>query len=167
MEISTAAPRQAITVPQEAVRRDVDQKPFVWTMAMASNTGGKTIYTCVMHPQVISDKPGKCPICGMDLTPKNKPGKFTAHRAYVTLGTSDGKRVVVESGLQEGQQVLTRGYENLNEDDPISPVNWGVSGPKSLPEASGEMPSMPGMDMGGGKKSGMGNMPAMPGMGGS
>jgi hypothetical protein len=26
-------------------------------------------YTCLMHPQVISDTPGKCPICGMDLVP--------------------------------------------------------------------------------------------------
>jgi Cu(I)/Ag(I) efflux system membrane fusion protein len=25
-------------------------------------------YTCGMHPFIISDKPGKCPICGMDLT---------------------------------------------------------------------------------------------------
>ncbi len=24
-------------------------------------------YTCAMHPQIISEKPGKCPICGMDL----------------------------------------------------------------------------------------------------
>ena len=26
-------------------------------------------YTCAMHPQVKSDKPGKCPICHMDLIP--------------------------------------------------------------------------------------------------
>lgn len=25
------------------------------------------VYTCVMHPDVISDKPGKCPKCGMKL----------------------------------------------------------------------------------------------------
>lgn len=29
------------------------------------------IYTCPMHPDIISDKPGKCPKCGMDLVQKN------------------------------------------------------------------------------------------------
>jgi Cu(I)/Ag(I) efflux system membrane fusion protein len=28
------------------------------------------IYTCPMHPEIIRDKPGKCPICGMDLVKK-------------------------------------------------------------------------------------------------
>lgn len=28
-----------------------------------------TKYTCPMHPQIISDTPGSCPICGMDLVP--------------------------------------------------------------------------------------------------
>ncbi|MBC7450515.1 MAG: hypothetical protein H7259_03405 [Cytophagales bacterium] len=27
-------------------------------------------YTCPMHPEVISDKPGSCPTCGMDLVKK-------------------------------------------------------------------------------------------------
>ncbi len=30
----------------------------------------KTIYTCPMDPEVRSDKPGKCPKCGMDLVKK-------------------------------------------------------------------------------------------------
>ncbi len=29
-------------------------------------------YTCVMHPQIIEDKPGKCPICKMDLVEVKK-----------------------------------------------------------------------------------------------
>jgi len=28
-----------------------------------------TLYQCPMHPQVTADKPGQCPICGMDLVP--------------------------------------------------------------------------------------------------
>ena len=30
-------------------------------------------YTCPMHPTVISDKPGVCPVCGMDLVRKARP----------------------------------------------------------------------------------------------
>jgi hypothetical protein len=30
----------------------------------------KEEYTCPMHPEVKSDKPGKCPTCGMELEKK-------------------------------------------------------------------------------------------------
>ena len=32
----------------------------------------KQLYTCGMHPQVIEDHPGNCPICGMKLVPLKK-----------------------------------------------------------------------------------------------
>lgn len=35
-----------------------------------TDTAFKTVYTCPMHPEVTSDKPGKCPKCGMDLMKK-------------------------------------------------------------------------------------------------
>ncbi len=35
------------------------------------DTAKNVVYTCPMHPQVISDHPGTCPICGMDLILKN------------------------------------------------------------------------------------------------
>lgn len=33
----------------------------------------KDVYTCPMHPDVQSDKPGKCPKCGMNLEKKAMP----------------------------------------------------------------------------------------------
>lgn len=33
-------------------------------------TAGAVVYTCSMHPEVVSDKPGKCPKCNMDLVVK-------------------------------------------------------------------------------------------------
>ena len=33
------------------------------------------MYTCPMHPEIISDKLGKCPKCGMDLVKKDAPLK--------------------------------------------------------------------------------------------
>jgi multidrug efflux pump subunit AcrA (membrane-fusion protein) len=32
-------------------------------------------FTCPMHPTVVSDKPGSCPVCGMDLVRKARPGE--------------------------------------------------------------------------------------------
>lgn len=31
------------------------------------------VYTCKMHPEVKSDKPGKCPKCGMELVKAETP----------------------------------------------------------------------------------------------
>src|ERR1044072_1153911 len=35
----------------------------------------KETYTCPMHPQIIKDKPGSCPVCGMDLVKKSAGGE--------------------------------------------------------------------------------------------
>ena len=32
-----------------------------------------TLYTCPMHPEIVRDKPGSCPICGMALEPMGVP----------------------------------------------------------------------------------------------
>ncbi|ASU32680.1 heavy metal-binding domain-containing protein [Mucilaginibacter xinganensis] len=37
----------------------------------------KVQYTCTMHPEVLSDKPGKCPKCGMTLVKKEVAKKKT------------------------------------------------------------------------------------------
>ena len=37
------------------------------TVTKNQNMAATKTYTCSMHPEVISDKPGKCPKCGMEL----------------------------------------------------------------------------------------------------
>lgn len=46
------------TKPKESVEKSVAQKE---------------VYSCEMHPEVISGKPGKCSKCGMELTKKMVP----------------------------------------------------------------------------------------------
>jgi Cu(I)/Ag(I) efflux system membrane fusion protein/cobalt-zinc-cadmium efflux system membrane fusion protein len=43
------------------------------TALKEGETASKSQYTCGMHPFIIRDEPGTCPICGMNLTPL-KPG---------------------------------------------------------------------------------------------
>lgn len=43
-------------------------------------SGEKQLYTCGMHPQIISDKPGLCPICEMQLVPIKNKNKNTGER---------------------------------------------------------------------------------------
>lgn len=43
--------------------------------APVTPTPAAAVYTCVMHPEVQSDKPGKCPKCGMTLVKKEAGAK--------------------------------------------------------------------------------------------
>jgi Cu(I)/Ag(I) efflux system membrane fusion protein/cobalt-zinc-cadmium efflux system membrane fusion protein len=40
----------------------------------------KQLYTCGMHPEIISDEPGLCPICEMNLTPIKNDKKSSSER---------------------------------------------------------------------------------------
>lgn len=57
---------------RKAVIHMVDGQARVWaqpgaTGALPRPGAEQASYTCPMHPDVVSDKPGKCPKCGMDL----------------------------------------------------------------------------------------------------
>ncbi|MBJ6118270.1 efflux RND transporter periplasmic adaptor subunit [Pontibacter sp. BT310] len=52
---------------------------------------GATEYTCPMHPQIVQNKPGTCPICGMDLVPKTAHGdgvEITEELAFLLKPTN-------------------------------------------------------------------------------
>src|SRR5882724_10702654 len=52
------------------------------------------LYTCGMHPQVIQNKPGNCPICGMKLTPVRKQPNATSASNNANAGAPSGERKV-------------------------------------------------------------------------
>ncbi len=43
-------------------------------------------YTCPMHPEIVSDKPGKCPKCGMALVEKSSRPAMRVHNAGEDTG---------------------------------------------------------------------------------
>ena len=45
-------------------------EPLLSASRPAATAPADIQYTCTMHPEVISDKPGKCPKCGMKLVQK-------------------------------------------------------------------------------------------------
>jgi hypothetical protein len=60
------------------------------TLLISPATQPIVLYTCPMHPEVVLDKPGNCPKCGMKLVEKKadpkgsnlQPGDTTAMKPY-------------------------------------------------------------------------------------
>lgn len=68
----------------------------------------KQTYTCPMHPQIVEEKPGSCPICGMDLVPFDK----TNTEPSLMLGESQ-KALANITTIIVGSNSLS-GYKQLN-----------------------------------------------------
>ena len=52
------------------------------------------LYTCGMHPAVIQNKPGNCPICGMKLTPiRKQPDATSASTGATPSGTTRDRKI--------------------------------------------------------------------------
>ena len=66
-----------------------------------------TIWTCSMHPQIQMDKPGNCPICGMDLIPlktdisedKSDPNEIQMTESAMKL--AEVQTYIVKNGAPE------------------------------------------------------------------
>ncbi|MBT9584446.1 efflux RND transporter periplasmic adaptor subunit [bacterium] len=83
LSLATGPEKRQLSVPLQAIQRDLDNQPFVWK-AVARGTSASPIYTCVMHPEIHSDRPGQCPKCGMDLTLQN-PSETSAQPDYTCV----------------------------------------------------------------------------------
>ncbi|HEX5152825.1 MAG TPA: copper-translocating P-type ATPase [Parafilimonas sp.] len=65
------------------------------TVVEIRDTQGFQKYTCPMHPQIIQDAPGKCPLCGMTLVPLSKPKDGKTHSSHSSGITDFRKRFYV------------------------------------------------------------------------
>ena len=61
-------------------------------------------YTCPMHPQIIRDKPGNCPICGMQLVKKEKNGQAIHNVSLNTLLKPTNEYVIASVPLISPRQ---------------------------------------------------------------
>lgn len=103
---------------------------LVFTLVLACNTKSKeehdghdheegVYYTCSMDPQVKEDKPGKCPICHMELTPmKNDDGasnEISLSDQQIKLGNITTATIVASQSSPETNYngVLTINQEQL------------------------------------------------------
>jgi RND family efflux transporter MFP subunit len=75
---------------------------------------GVQLYTCGMHPQVIRNKPGNCPICGMKLTPVRKQGGGPVSNASPAASTNAS----MSDAAAEAEGIITI--------DPTTTQNMGI-----------------------------------------
>lgn len=74
----------------------------------------KTLYTCGMHPQIVQDHPGDCPICGMKLTPiRKQPG---ANSTPQNPGASQRKIKYYKSTMIAGEVSQTPRKDSMGMD---------------------------------------------------
>jgi Cu2+-exporting ATPase len=58
---------------------DIETLPVQHTATARTGQDGVLRYTCPMHPEVVRDKPGLCPECGMNLVPTKAAIKMEGH----------------------------------------------------------------------------------------
>lgn len=77
-------------------------------VAESAPAPAKPLWTCGMHPQIIQDHPGNCPICGMKLTPVRKQPSLSAQSAAATTsGESDANVITIDPATTQNMNLRT------------------------------------------------------------
>ena len=68
-------------------------------------------YTCPMHPHIMSDKPGRCPICGMDLVPVDDDDDHKGHD-HTKHSSSSNKELVIKNETLTKNEITKKNKAN-------------------------------------------------------
>ncbi len=68
-------------------------------------------YTCPMHPEVIQDKPGKCPKCGMELV--EKKGSANKHQAHDSTTMNQGNMKMMKDSTANRKGHMMRDTSSM------------------------------------------------------
>lgn len=105
----------------------------------------KEVYTCPMHTDVKSDKPGECPQCGMKLEKKMMPaehmhGKAEEHEKQMQM-EKEGKPCCAEMGMM-GLEDVEMSFENLENGIAVKITSQNAETAKKLQEHAAKMKEM-------------------------
>ncbi|MGP8238302.1 MAG: efflux RND transporter periplasmic adaptor subunit [Limisphaerales bacterium] len=80
--------------------------------AVTTANESKTLYTCGMHPQVIQDHPGNCPICGMKLTPIRKEASLDNTNSIASArpdqsAVGESQAITIDSATMQNMDIRT------------------------------------------------------------
>ncbi len=85
-------------------------------------------YTCGMHPEIISNEPGYCPICGMKLTPK-KSGSSSIGQISMDPTTTQNMGIVTSTATMRRLAKKIRAFGNVAYSEPnIYEINLKIEG---------------------------------------
>lgn len=79
-DMSSGMEMPGMTMPHDHSKMDI--KSMDRAKNIAGGGSSKVKYTCAMHPQVIEDHPGNCPICGMKLVPISGSADAQGHSMH-------------------------------------------------------------------------------------
>jgi RND family efflux transporter MFP subunit len=88
------------------------QQPIV-PGAPAAQTQAQVLYHCPMHPTMVSDRPGDCPICGMRMVPMDDPAGAEASPQSGPSAAAPRKRIIYRSTMNPSEVSDSPGKDSM------------------------------------------------------
>jgi Cu(I)/Ag(I) efflux system membrane fusion protein len=80
-------------------------------LAVQPDAASQQVYVCPMHPHIVQDHPGTCPICGMDLVAAGEAGSTAVNQIHVDTATQQklGVRLARVEHAAISHDIVTHG----------------------------------------------------------